>query len=96
MVGDEILKMIRERLDGIDDRLKETDKKLLWLCTHAAERDARLVNIEGDIGEIKDHIEKHDVRLDKFEQRISCLEGKVVVAAIVITAVLSVFINMVV
>jgi len=96
MNGDEILKMICQRLDNIDDRLKESDKKLLWLCTHAAKTETRLKHIEGDIRGIKDHIEKHDDRLDEFESRVSMLEGKVVVTAIVITAILSLFINMVI
>ena len=96
MNGDEMLKMICQRLDNIDDKLKENDKKLLWLCTHTAKTETRLGHIKEDIAEIKDHIEKHGDRLDEFESRVSIVEGKVIMTAIVITAVLSLFINMVI
>ena len=91
-----VLNMICQRLDSLDAKMNEGDKKLMWLCTHSTKTGARLNNIEENIQRIKDHIEKHDERLDTFETRISTLEGKIIVTAIVITAVFSLLINMVI
>lgn len=91
-----VLKMICQRLDSLDAKMSEGDKKLMWLCTHSTKTGVRLNSIEENIQRIKDHIEKHDEKLDIFETRISTLEGKVIVTAIIITAVFSLLINMVI
>jgi len=97
MGGDiSVLQMICQRLDNLDAKLGEGDKKLMWLCTHSVKTATRLDSIEESIKGIEDHIERHDERLDTFETRISTLEGKVVVTAIIITAVLSLIVNMVI